>query len=96
MLLGWLYNALRKLHPTDRKGRPFWDPCLVHLSGFSLQEGNSDQQAQVEALPAVSCRICTVRTGFKTANDTRIWVITEAADDNGERAATTLLLPEEY
>jgi hypothetical protein len=26
----------------------------------------------------------------------RIWCITEAADDNGQRAATTLLLPEEY
>lgn len=26
----------------------------------------------------------------------RIWCITEAADDEGQRAATTLLLPEEY
>ena len=25
-----------------------------------------------------------------------IWLITEAADDDGERAATTALLPEEY
>jgi hypothetical protein len=26
----------------------------------------------------------------------RIWVITEAADDDGQRAVTTLLLPDEY
>lgn len=26
----------------------------------------------------------------------RFWVITEAADDNGNRAATTILLPSEY
>ncbi len=26
----------------------------------------------------------------------KLWIITEAADDNGERAATTALLPEEY
>jgi len=26
----------------------------------------------------------------------KIWIITEAADDDGERAATTALLPEEY
>lgn len=26
----------------------------------------------------------------------RIWIITEAADDSGHRAATTLLLPDEY
>ena len=27
---------------------------------------------------------------------TKVWVITEATDDNGNRAATTLLLPDEY
>jgi hypothetical protein len=32
----------------------------------------------------------TLKTGEK------LWVITEAADDEGQRAATTLLLPEEY
>ena len=26
----------------------------------------------------------------------KIWIITEAVDDSGERAATTALLPEEY
>ncbi len=26
----------------------------------------------------------------------KIWIITEAADDNGDRAATTALFPEEY
>ena len=28
--------------------------------------------------------------------NTKFWVITEAEDDNGERAATTILLPSEY
>jgi hypothetical protein len=28
--------------------------------------------------------------------DTKVWVITEAQDDDGHRAATTLLLPDEY
>jgi hypothetical protein len=28
--------------------------------------------------------------------DTKVWVITEAADDHGRRAARTLLLPDEY
>lgn len=26
----------------------------------------------------------------------KVWVITEAADDHGQRVATTILLPEEY
>ena len=29
-------------------------------------------------------------------NDVKFWVITEAIGDNGKRAATTILLPEEY
>lgn len=35
-------------------------------------------------------------SAFRTLRNTRIWVITEAKDDQGHRAATTLLLPEEY
>ena len=35
-------------------------------------------------------------SSFKTRNGTKIWVITEAADDDGVRCATTILLPEEY
>lgn len=35
-------------------------------------------------------------SAFRTLRNTRIWVITEAKDDQGHRAATTILLPEEY
>lgn len=35
-------------------------------------------------------------SAYKTLKGTRLWIITEAADDEGKRAATTLLLPEEY
>lgn len=43
-----------------------------------------------------------VRTGgrimsaYRTLKGERLWVITEAADENGNRSATTILLPEEY
>jgi hypothetical protein len=37
-----------------------------------------------------------ILSSFRTAKDVRIWIITEAADANGQRVATTLLLPEEY
>ena len=43
-----------------------------------------------------------VRTGgrvvsvYRTDNGTKITIITEAADDSGNRAATTILLPSEY
>jgi hypothetical protein len=37
-----------------------------------------------------------ILSAYKTLRGKKIWVITEAADDNGHRAATTILLPQEY
>ena len=37
-----------------------------------------------------------ILSAYKTAKNIKLWIITEAADDNGQRAATTILLPEEY
>ena len=33
---------------------------------------------------------------YHTKSEDKIWIITEAADEHGQRAATTLLLPSEY
>jgi hypothetical protein len=35
-------------------------------------------------------------SAYRTLRGTRIWIITEAVGDDGQRAATTILLPEEY
>lgn len=35
-------------------------------------------------------------SAYRTLKGIKIWIITEAADDNGHRAATTCLLPSEY
>lgn len=35
-------------------------------------------------------------SAYRLKDGTKIWIITEAADDNGKREATTILLPEEY
>ncbi len=35
-------------------------------------------------------------SAYTVAQGVTVWIITEAADDDGHRAATTLLLPEEY
>lgn len=38
-----------------------------------------------------------ILSAYRTAKSrTKLWIITEAADDNGQRAATTILLPDEY
>lgn len=35
-------------------------------------------------------------SAYRTTKGTKLWIITEAQDDRGHRAATTILLPEEY
>jgi hypothetical protein len=35
-------------------------------------------------------------SAYRTLKNERIWIISEAADDNGKRLATTILLPEDY
>jgi hypothetical protein len=35
-------------------------------------------------------------SAYRTLKGTKIWVITEATDDKGNRAATSILLPGEY
>lgn len=35
-------------------------------------------------------------SAYRTLRNVRLWVITEAADDNGQRLCSTLLLPQEY
>ena len=37
-----------------------------------------------------------ILSAYLTLKGKKLWVITEATDDDGHRAATTLLLPEEY
>ncbi len=37
-----------------------------------------------------------VLSSYETKNGTKLWVITEAVDDDGQRASSCLLLPEEY
>ncbi len=35
-------------------------------------------------------------SAYKTLKGERLWIITEATDDEGRRAASTILLPSEY
>ncbi len=35
-------------------------------------------------------------SAYRFPNGERLWIITSAADDNGERESTTIMLPEDY
>lgn len=53
---------------------------------------DDDKRLNEEALQDGS-RIMSV---YSTSNGTKIWIITDAADDKGCRKVTTCLLPEDY
>ena len=60
-----------------------------------LEQGDlcgEDHELNAEAVKDGS----RILSSFKTSKGERIWVISEAEDDDGQRAATTILLPEEY
>jgi hypothetical protein len=63
-----------------------------HLAGDWGEVGAEDWQLNDEAVRDGS-RLLSV---YRTLRGIRLYVITEAADDKGHRAATTILLPEEY
>jgi hypothetical protein len=63
-----------------------------HLSGDWGDLDAEDRRLNDEALADGS----RLFSAYTLRSGDRIWVITEAADDAGYRAATTVLLPDEY
>jgi hypothetical protein len=63
-----------------------------HASGDYGEVNDEDRQLNDEALIHGD----RILSAYRTLKGVKVWVITEAADDNGHRAATTILLPDEY
>ena len=80
------------LEEVERSGQSLDQFLALHFAGDWGVVGDDDKTANDEALRDGSRLLSAyvLKTGVK------IWIITEAADDNGNRAATTALLPEEY
>ncbi len=63
-----------------------------HASGDWGRVDAADAKANDEAIGSGGCILSVHGTLFGV----EVWVLTEAEDDEGHRAATTILLPEEY
>lgn len=61
-------------------------------SDFGEELREEDRQLNEQALVDGS----RLLSAYRLKSGVKLWIITEAADENGKRAATTLLLPEEY
>jgi hypothetical protein len=80
------------LEALGQAGQSVWEFLTCHLAGdwgvVSAEDKAANDQALKDGSRLLSVYI--LQTGEK------IWLITEAKDDNGNRAATTALLPDEY
>jgi hypothetical protein len=63
-----------------------------HASGDWGEVCDEDKRANEEAL-VIGERLLSA---YRTLKNARIWIITEAADDDGNRLATTILTPQDY
>ena len=75
-------------------GQTALELIVLHVAGNWGVVDSEDAEANKEALKDGS-RLLSAYL-LKDEAKTKVWIITEAEDSNGNRAATTLLLPEEY
>ena len=80
------------LEAIQEAGQEPGDFISRHVQGDWGQVGTADAKANDDALVDGS----RILSAYKTLKGIKIWVITEAVDDDGKRASTCLLLPNEY
>jgi hypothetical protein len=82
-------GALEALHKSSQSAAEF---VQRHVRGDWGDVCDEDRQLNDQSLADGSRILSTYRTSLGE----KLWIITEAADDSGQRPATTILLPSEY
>ena len=82
-------GALEALEKAGESARKF---LMRHAKGDWGEVCPEDWKANDDALNDGS----RLLSAYTLKDGTKIWLITEAADDEGNRSATTALLPSEY
>jgi len=81
--------SLRVLEDTNQTPHEF---LHRHVHGDWGDLSDDDAEANEESLRDGSRFL----SAYMLASRKKIWIITEAVNDQGHRASTTILLPEEY
>jgi len=82
-------GALEALEESGQSAAEFLNR---HVTGDWGDVCSEDKEANDQSLIDGS----RLLSAYRTSKGVKLWVITEAADDDGNRAATTILLPDEY
>lgn len=80
------------LEALEKAGQNVWEFLSQHLAGDWGVLDAEDKAANDEAVKDGS----RILSAYILKTNVKVWLITEATDENGNRAATTALLPEEY
>jgi hypothetical protein len=81
--------ALKAIQQAGQSPAGFLDR---HVRGDWGDLCDEDKQANEDALQDGS----RILSAYHTSTGQKIWIITEAADEDDRRDATTILLPDEY
>lgn len=82
-------GALEALQASNQSP---WEFLRRHVVGDWGDVSDDDRKANDEAVKDGA----RILSSYTTKTGAKVWIVTEAEDDNGQRAATTLLLPSEY
>lgn len=80
------------LEALEQAGQSVWAFLARHLAGDWGVVNAGDKAANDESVKDGS----RILSAYILSTGVKVWLLTEAQDDAGSRAATTLLLPEEY
>lgn len=80
------------IEALEQAGQNIWEFLARHMSGDWGIVDAEDSQANSDSLQDGS----RLLSAYLLKNGEKIWIITEAANDQGIRVATTALLPDEY
>jgi hypothetical protein len=91
--MGRLLSTPAALEAHERAGQSVWEFFALHSKGqwgdeLCQEDKDLNDAALVDGSRLLSC--------YRTKLNDRIYVITEAEDDEGQRVATTALLTSEY
>ncbi|MHB8954455.1 MAG: hypothetical protein ACYC4U_15905 [Pirellulaceae bacterium] len=90
--LGRLLATPGALAALDEAGQTPLEIISRHVSGDWGDVSPSDKELNDQALIDGS----RILSAYKTRNNVKVWVISDACDNHGRRAATTILKPDEY
>jgi len=94
--LGQVVATPAALATLERLGKSVWEYIARHVKGDWGDLSDEDKEANDDALLDGSRILSSYHLEGEGENAIKLWIITEAEDDEGNRIATTAILPEEY